>query len=46
LEVYMSDKIIVTAALTGAWPGKRDNPAVPLTPKEAGEIPGLPAVRA
>jgi uncharacterized protein (DUF849 family) len=30
----MSDKIIVTAALTGAWPGKKDNPAVPLTPKE------------
>ena len=27
-------KIIITVAPTGAWPGKKENPNVPLTPKE------------
>ncbi|MDR3073520.1 MAG: 3-keto-5-aminohexanoate cleavage protein [Deltaproteobacteria bacterium] len=27
-------KVIVTVAPTGAWPSKKDNPAVPMTPKE------------
>ncbi len=33
----MSDlktKTIITVAPTGAWPGKKDNPAIPLTPAE------------
>jgi len=28
------DKTIITVAPTGAWPGKKDNPNVPLTPAE------------
>ena len=28
------DKVIITVATTGAWPSKKDNPNVPLTPKE------------
>ncbi|MDR1921593.1 MAG: 3-keto-5-aminohexanoate cleavage protein [Candidatus Adiutrix sp.] len=30
----MSDQVIITVATTGAWPGKKDNPAIPLTPGE------------
>ena len=33
----MSDKVIITVAPTGAWPSKKDNPAIPLTPKEIAE---------
>ncbi|MGI6326399.1 MAG: 3-keto-5-aminohexanoate cleavage protein [Saccharofermentanales bacterium] len=29
-----SNKVILTVAPTGAWPSKKDNPAVPLQPKE------------
>ena len=32
-----SNKIILTVAPTGAWPSKKDNPAVPLQPKEIAE---------
>ena len=31
------DKTIITVATTGAWPGKKDNPAIPLTPREIAE---------
>ncbi|MDR1211944.1 MAG: 3-keto-5-aminohexanoate cleavage protein [Spirochaetaceae bacterium] len=27
-------KTIISAALTGAWPSKKDNPALPITPRE------------
>jgi uncharacterized protein (DUF849 family) len=30
-------KTIITVATTGAWPSKKDNPNVPLTPKEIAE---------
>ncbi|NLX61034.1 MAG: 3-keto-5-aminohexanoate cleavage protein [Tissierellia bacterium] len=30
-------KVIITVAPTGAWPTKKDNPNVPLTPKEIAE---------
>lgn len=30
-------KTIITVATTGAWPGKKDNPNVPLTPAEIAE---------
>lgn len=30
----LSRKVIVTVAPTGAWPSKKDNPAVPMTPRE------------
>jgi 3-keto-5-aminohexanoate cleavage enzyme len=30
----MKDKVIITAAVTGSWPTKEMNPAVPYTPKE------------
>lgn len=30
----LSDKVIITVAPTGAWPGKKDNPNIPLTPAE------------
>jgi uncharacterized protein (DUF849 family) len=30
-------KIIISAALTGAWPSKKDNPALPITPREIAE---------
>ena len=30
----LADKVIVTVAPTGAWPGKKDNPNIPLTPSE------------
>ncbi len=30
----MSEKTIITAALTGAWPKKKDNPNLPVTPME------------
>ena len=30
----LSRKVIVTVAPTGAWPSKKDNPAIPLTPQE------------
>ena len=29
-----ADKVIITAALAGAYPSKKDNPAVPITPEE------------
>lgn len=31
------DKTIITVAPTGAWPTKKDNPNVPMTPKEIAE---------
>ncbi|MDL2210094.1 3-keto-5-aminohexanoate cleavage protein [Desulfovibrio sp. OttesenSCG-928-O18] len=37
MEETMEDlgrKVIITVAPTGAWPSKKDNPAIPLTPKE------------
>lgn len=40
MEEYMEDlgrKVIITVAPTGAWPSKKDNPAIPLTPKEIAE---------
>ncbi len=30
----MKNKTIITVATTGAWPTKKDNPAIPLTPQE------------
>ncbi len=30
----LSEKVIITVAPTGAWPSKKDNPAVPMTPRE------------
>ena len=30
----LQDKVIITVAPTGAWPSKKDNPAVPMTPPE------------
>ncbi|MCP4136497.1 MAG: 3-keto-5-aminohexanoate cleavage protein [bacterium] len=30
----LSQKTIITVAPTGAWPGKKDNPGIPLTPVE------------
>ncbi|MDR2443063.1 MAG: 3-keto-5-aminohexanoate cleavage protein [Deltaproteobacteria bacterium] len=30
-------KVIITIAPTGAWPTKKDNPAIPFTPKEIAE---------
>ncbi|MDR2386027.1 MAG: 3-keto-5-aminohexanoate cleavage protein [Deltaproteobacteria bacterium] len=30
-------KVIITIAPTGAWPSKKDNPAIPFTPKEIAE---------
>ncbi len=30
----LSKKTIITVAPTGAWPSKKDNPAIPLTPQE------------
>ena len=30
----LSRKVIITVAPTGAWPSKKDNPAVPMTPRE------------
>ena len=30
-------KVIITVAPTGAWPSKKDNPAIPLTPREIAE---------
>jgi len=32
--VSLQDKVIITVAPTGAWPSKKDNPAVPMTPPE------------
>jgi uncharacterized protein (DUF849 family) len=32
-----SGKVIITVAPTGAWPSKRDNPALPVTPLEIAE---------
>ncbi len=31
------DKVIITVAPTGAWPSKKDNPNIPLTPQEIAE---------
>lgn len=31
------NKTIITVATTGAWPSKKDNPNIPLTPKEIAE---------
>ena len=33
----MDIKVIITVATTGAWPSKKDNPNIPLTPKEIAE---------
>lgn len=33
----MSKKTIITVATTGAWPKKKDNPNVPMTPAEIAE---------
>lgn len=33
----MDNKVIITVATTGAWPSKKDNPNIPLTPKEIAE---------
>ena len=33
----MANKTIITAAVTGAWPKKENNPNVPLTPAEISE---------
>ncbi len=33
----LANKTIITVATTGAWPGKKDNPNVPLTPQEIAE---------
>ena len=33
----MAKKTIITAAVTGAWPKKENNPNVPLTPSEIAE---------
>ena len=33
----MAKKTIITAAVTGAWPKKENNPNVPLTPAEIAE---------
>jgi uncharacterized protein (DUF849 family) len=30
----LSEKVIITVAPTGAWPSKKDNPALPVTPRE------------
>ena len=30
----MAKKTIITAAVTGAWPKKENNPNVPMTPSE------------
>ena len=30
----MAKKTIITAAVTGAWPKKENNPNVPMTPQE------------
>ncbi|MDR1946256.1 MAG: 3-keto-5-aminohexanoate cleavage protein [Desulfovibrio sp.] len=30
----LSEKVIITVAPTGAWPSKKDNPALPVTPQE------------
>lgn len=31
------EKLIISAALTGAWPTKKNNPNIPITPKEIAE---------
>ena len=33
----MAKKTIITAAVTGAWPKKENNPNVPMTPAEIAE---------
>lgn len=33
----MKNKTIITVATTGAWPKKKDNPNIPMTPKEIAE---------
>jgi uncharacterized protein (DUF849 family) len=33
----LNEKVIITVAPTGAWPSKKDNPALPLTPEEIAE---------
>lgn len=33
----LKNKRIITVATTGAWPGKKDNPNVPITPSEIAE---------
>ena len=30
----LKNKVIITAAVTGAWPKKENNPNVPMTPQE------------
>ena len=36
-DVYMGDKRIISAALTGNWGDKSKNPAIPMTPEEMAE---------
>lgn len=33
----LKNKRIITAAVTGAWPTRQDNPALPVTPEEIAE---------
>ncbi|CAK7019302.1 MAG: 3-keto-5-aminohexanoate cleavage enzyme [Desulfovibrio sp.] len=33
----LSNKVVITVAPTGAWPSKKENPNIPLTPKEIAE---------
>ena len=33
----LKNKRIITAAITGAWPTRQDNPALPVTPEEIAE---------
>jgi uncharacterized protein (DUF849 family) len=37
MDKSLSNKTIITVALTGAWPSKKDNPSIPLTPAEIAE---------
>ena len=34
----LKNKTIITVAPTGAWPKKKDNPNVPMTPEEIAEV--------
>ena len=34
MDKALKNKVIITAAVTGAWPKKENNPNVPMTPSE------------
>ena len=34
MDASLKNKTIITAAVTGAWPKKENNPNVPMTPQE------------